>query len=86
MTSKNILPRKKIADFIDNLYDRGLACQASVVTGQRNVGSAGECLVGSACDRARIGPGIGQTEAEHERITRATAGYPISAGSVANLT
>ena len=27
-----------------------------------------------------------ETEAEHERITRATAGYPISAGSVANLT
>ena len=34
---------------------RGLACQASVVTGQRNVGSAGECLVVHA-----IGQGLAQ--------------------------
>ena len=59
MTSKNILPRKKIADFIDNLYDGDLHAKSSVVTGQRNVGSAGSASLASACDRARIGPGIG---------------------------
>ena len=59
MTSKNILPRTKIADFIDNLYDGDLHAKR-VLSLASNVGSAGECLVGSACDRARIGPGIGK--------------------------
>ena len=73
MTPKNVLPKEEDCRVHRSSIRRRPACQARAVIVQRDLGSAGQRLAGSAYDWPGNGPSLGQAEQ-----ARSEAGRPVA--------
>ena len=74
MAPKNILPRKKIADFIDNLYDGDLHAKRVLSLANATLG----VLVSASLAVHAIGQGLAQALDGQAEQARSQAGRPVA--------